>query len=102
MKTFAFFLFALAVSKASSQEQRLAKFKGIVLDSRNSMPIADAYLFVVKGEEEGLTSRAGRFDFVITYKTPSVVHISHPDYKPVAIKINSLSDKIIYLQSRNE
>jgi hypothetical protein len=102
MKLFAFFLFSLAVSKASSQEQKLAKFKGVVLDSRNSMPIADVYLFVVKGEEEGLTSRAGRLDFLITNKTPSVVHISHPDYKPTAIKLSSFSDKIIYLHSRNE
>lgn len=96
MKVFLVFM-SISLFALSSSTSAVKQVEGVVIDKNSSSPVNRAYVYSVRGEEEGLTGTDGKFKFIISAETPTVLTIQHPAYKRVEVKIKSLKENKIYL-----
>lgn len=76
---------------------RTTTVSGIVMDARYRTPVSDAHTYVVRGEEEGLTSSSGRFSFTITESDHLMLVVQHPEYEPMHLPIKRFDGNTILL-----
>lgn len=69
-----------------------AKLQGVVVDKDNR-PIPNAYLFVVKGEEETITGSNGQFALTTWQQFPVSLSVEHPNYKKLKLVVKEAGQK---------
>ena len=67
--------------------------KGVVV-AENKQPVANAYLYIVKGEEEALTNAKGEFTITSNEKMPISLTIVHKDFKTATWKVNNTAQPL--------
>jgi hypothetical protein len=72
------FIFASSSKKENSSPQLV---KGKLLDSRNQQPVEGAYIYIVSGEEEALSSKEGAFEITTWQAFPVTIKINHDQYQ---------------------
>ena len=92
-------LFIYLVFVAGVTPSKLETISGIVIDSQTHRPVKDAYVYVVRGEEEGLTNDSGRFSFTVTATDDMKLKVQHPRYKTSQISVDKLAGNKISLVS---
>ena len=68
------------------------KLQGVVV-GKDNRPVSNAYLFVVKGEEETITGGDGQFALTTWQKFPVSLNVEHPDYKKLKLLIKDAGQK---------
>lgn len=63
------------------------QIRGIVLTADKKEPVANAYLYIVKGEEEALSNSKGEFTIITAEHLPFSLTVFHKDYKQAKIKV---------------
>jgi hypothetical protein len=94
-------LFPLFIFSSVQQSDFPKVIKGIVVDNSNNTPVEKAYIYIISGEEEALSSKDGSFE-IITWQTfPVTIEINHDQYKSAkAIYKNADDRPLIKLQSK--
>jgi hypothetical protein len=74
----------------TSTETKTAEYmlQGIVLNKETGKPLADIYLYTVKGEEEAFTNKKGEFRFVTWKKLPIILYI-HKENENIRVLISN-------------
>ncbi len=75
------------------------QIKGIVISADTRQPVSNAYLYIVKGEEEALTNAKGEFIITTSEKIP-VLTVIHKDFKELKVKMNTGSQSLKILLQR--
>ncbi len=77
------FLFLVFIFNSSSTKERHSPqiVKGRVVDNRSQQPVADAYIYIVSGEEEALSSKDGLFEITTWQAPPVTIKINHDQYQ---------------------
>ena len=65
------------------------RVKGKLIDSASGTPIANAYLYIVSGEEETLSNKDGLFEITTWQKFPLSIQILHDRYQDRKIAYQS-------------
>jgi hypothetical protein len=65
------------------------QIKGTVISADTKQPVTNAYLYIIKGEEEALTNAKGEFIITTSEKTPVVLTVIHKDFKELKVKMNT-------------
>ena len=60
---------------------------GIILDKFNNEPLANVYIYAVKGEEETLSNDKGGFKLLSWEALPLTVVFEKKGYKPVRVPV---------------
>ncbi len=68
--------------------------QGTVSHKESGKPLADVYLYTVKGEEETLTNQKGEFKIVTWQKLPITIHVRSLDDSEVKVVVNNPANKI--------
>lgn len=68
------------------------KLQGVVV-GKDNRPVPNAYLFVVRGEEETITSSNGQFALTTWQKFPVSLSVEHPEYKKLKLVIKEAGQK---------
>ena len=83
----------LAFFISSSFTHKANKFtlqiRGVVIAADTKQPIANAYLYIVKGEEEVLTNSKGEFSLTTSEKIPCTVTVIHKDFKQYKLNVDN-------------
>jgi hypothetical protein len=95
-----FLILLFAFSQTTSLHESI-ELKGTVLSAETGRPVANAYVYTVEGEEEGLTNKNGHFKFTTWKKLPVSVTVVHKDYLKQVIRVTSAAvDQEIRLKKR--
>jgi hypothetical protein len=87
------YLFSLVIlNLLPGNNHEATKLQGIVV-GKDNRPVSNAYLFVVKGEEETITGSNGQFALTTWQKFPVSLSVEHPDYKKVKLLIKDAGQK---------
>jgi hypothetical protein len=87
------YLFSLVIlNLLPGNNHEATKLKGIVV-GKDNRPVSNAYLFVVKGEEETITGSNGQFALTTWQKFPVSLSVEHPDYKKLKLLIKDAGQK---------
>jgi hypothetical protein len=70
------------------------KLQGVVM-GKDNRPVSNAYLFIIKGEEETITGSNGQFALTTWQKFPVSLSVEHPDYKRLKLLIKEADQKQI-------
>lgn len=70
------------------------QIKGTVISADTKQPVANAYVYIVKGEEEALTNSKGEFSITTAEQIPFALTIIHKDFKEQKFKINNSSQPV--------
>lgn len=65
-----------------------AQVKGTVIAADTRAPVANAYLYIVKGEEEALTNSKGEFTLTTAEHMPVSITVIHKDYRKTTVTVN--------------
>ena len=68
------------------------KLQGVVV-GKDNRPVSNAYLFVIKGEEETITGSNGQFALTTWQKFPVSLSVEHPEYKKLKLLIKDAGQK---------
>jgi len=68
--------------------------QGIVVSKETGKPLADIYLYAVKGEEEAFTNKKGEFRFVTWKKLPVTIHVRYKATEDIRIVVSNPSELI--------
>ena len=79
---FLVFIFTSASKKENSSTQIV---QGKLLDSRNQQPVEGAYIYIVSGEEEALSSKEGTFEITTWQTFPVTIKINHDQYERLEV-----------------
>ena len=75
--------------------------EGTVLTDSTLIPVADAFVYTVSGEEETLTDKSGRFKLTTWQSLPVAVTIEHRDFKTTTVNITKLpANQLIRLKRK--
>ena len=69
--------------------------KGVVVDNSTGAPIEKAYLYIVSGEEEALTTKDGSFELTTWQKFPVSIEVQHQQYQTTTVVFKTTADKAI-------
>jgi hypothetical protein len=87
------YLFSLVIlNLLPGNNHEATKLQGIVV-GKDNRPVSNAYLFVVKGEEETITGSNGQFALTTWQKFPVSLSVEHPDYKKLKLLIKDAGQK---------
>ena len=64
--------------------------EGTVLTEGSLLPVANAFVYTVPGEEETLTDKNGKFKLTTWQPMPLAVTVEHRDFNTASIRITSL------------
>ena len=67
---------------------------GVVANKETGKPLADIYLFTVKGEEEAVTNKNGQFKFTSWQKLPVTLHVQHKENEHIRVVISNPAEDI--------
>jgi hypothetical protein len=76
------------------------QIKGIVISADTKEPVTNAYLYIIKGEEEALTNAKGEFTITTSEKTPLMLTVIHKDFKELKVKMNAGSQPLKIILQR--
>lgn len=93
LTAYAAFVFTFAFFK-DNQVLAGKELYGVVIDSKTNDPVQAAHVYVVAGEEEGLTGKTGQFKFTTWKSLPLTIHVSHDDYEKRDIIVSDASKEI--------
>ena len=65
------------------------QIKGTIISANTKQPVSNAYVYIIKGEEEALTNSKGEFTITTTEQIPFSLTVIHKDFKELKFKINS-------------
>jgi CarboxypepD_reg-like domain len=68
--------------------------EGIVISAKNNQPVANAYIYIVHGEEEALTNSKGEFRIETFQKFPLLLTVDHGDFEKTKLTISAPSRKV--------
>lgn len=88
-------LFFLSLSPAPVRH-----IEGVVIEQGSSAFIANAYLYIVKGEEEALSDSGGRFMIRSSEKFPLTVYVQSINHEPTSFRVDRLRDNRIILKKK--
>jgi len=75
--------------------------EGVVLRKEDNRPLANAYVYVTKGEEEAVTDQQGRFRVTTWQNLPVTITAEYPGYKKLSLQASRQGDKLLFaLQSK--
>jgi hypothetical protein len=75
--------------------------EGVVVGKDSNRPVPQAYLFVIKGEEETITAGNGKFAITTWQKFPLSLSVEHPDFKKIKLVIKEPGAKqLIRLEAK--
>ena len=77
-----------------------SQIKGIVITADTRVPVANAYLYIVKGEEEALTNAKGEFTLTTAERMPFSVTVVHKDFRQSSFKVKDASRPLIFTLQR--
>ena len=69
------------------------KIEGVVVSDDNKRPVSQAYLFVVKGEEETISGSNGKFTLTTWQSFPVSLTVEHPSYRKIKLSIKEPGEK---------
>lgn len=55
--------------------------KGKIIDSDSQLPVESAYIYIISGEEEALSSKEGAFEITTWQAFPLAIKINHDLYR---------------------
>lgn len=75
--------------------------EGIVVSSNTNQPVSQVHVYVVKGEEESITSGNGKFSLTTWQTFPVSLSVEHPEYKKIKLVIKEAGSKqVIHLEPK--
>ena len=75
--------------------------KGTVVDNSSNTPVEKAYIYIISGEEEALSSKDGSFEIITWQAFPVTIEIKHEQYKSAKAVYKNADDRpLIKLQSK--
>lgn len=100
MKLLYLFSLLLLDFHAGNNTETSVTIQGVVT-GKDNRPVSQAYLFVVKGEEETISGSNGKFAITTWQKFPVSLTVEHPDFKKVKIEISRPDTKqVIKLEEK--
>lgn len=72
--------------------------EGIVINLVSRQPVINAYLYIIKGEEEAITNIQGRFKIESWQKIPFTLTVEHKGYEIFRVLINDTTKKNMLLK----
>jgi hypothetical protein len=75
------FLFFIVNSSSTKEPQSPQIVKGRVVDNVSQQPVEGAYIYIVSGEEEALSSKDGLFEITTWQALPVTIKINHDHYQ---------------------
>ena len=87
-------IFTLTFFTALSQPNKkktAVEISGTVVSSATGLPVANAYVFIVEGEEEVLTNSKGEFKLKTWQKAPYKLTVQHQSFEKQVVNINAVS-----------
>jgi hypothetical protein len=82
-----------SAGKQESSQRASAVIQGVVVAKDQNRPVPQAYIFVVKGEEETITGGNGRFAITTWQTFPITLTVEHPEYKKLTLVIKEPGTK---------
>jgi len=74
--------------------------KGVVLDTTTNKPVANAYVYIVKGEEESLTDKNGAFSIETWQHLPLLLTVQQANAAVKKIKVITANPTLrIYIKT---
>jgi hypothetical protein len=70
--------------------------EGVVLGKEDNRPLANAYVYVTKGEEEAVTDRQGRFRLITWQNLPVTITAEYPGYKKLSLQARKQGEKLLF------
>ena len=70
------------------------QIKGVVVAADTKQPVANAYLYIIKGEEEILTDAKGEFSLTSAEQLPCTITIIHKDFRQSKYVVKNPDRKI--------
>jgi uncharacterized protein YfaS (alpha-2-macroglobulin family) len=86
-------LFPFMIATSSDTKTAEYTLQGTVANKETGKPLANVYLYTVKGEEEAITNAKGEFRFVTWKKLPVTIHI-HKENEEVRVVVSNPSEFI--------
>lgn len=75
--------------------------KGKLIDSLTGLPVEKAYIYIISGEEEALSSKDGSFEIMTWQPFPLAIQVTHDHYRSVKIVFKKGEDRpLIKLQAK--
>jgi hypothetical protein len=65
------------------------QIKGTVISADTKQPVTNAYVYIIKGEEEALTNAKGEFTITTAEQIPFSLTVIHKDFRESKYKINN-------------
>jgi len=96
-------LFLISIfSLSSTRKDRSPELvKGKIIDSRSQSPIEKAYIYIISGEEEALSSKDGSFEITTWQAFPVTIKVHHDEYQTSTVVYKNGGDKpVIKLQKK--
>ena len=76
------------------------QIKGTIISADTKQPITNAYVYIVKGEEEALTNSKGEFTITTAEQLPFSLTVIHKDFKESKYKISNSSQSVKIILNR--
>ena len=70
------------------------QIKGIIISADTKQPVTNAYVYIVKGEEEALTNARGEFTITTSEHPPFTLTVIHKNFKELKFKVNNSSQQV--------
>jgi hypothetical protein len=77
------------------QVQPAVELYGVIVNADTGLPISNAHVYVLSGEEEALTDKKGAFKFVSWQQLPVVLTVKHQAYEVKKITVSDASKPIL-------
>ena len=97
------FLFLIFIFNSSSTKEYSSPqiIKGKVVDVKSQQPVEVAYIYIVSGEEEALSSKEGLFEITTWQAFPLSIKINHDQYRSAeVIYKKGIASQVIQLQKK--
>jgi hypothetical protein len=89
-------------SLSATRDSRLPELvKGKIIDIATQSPVENAYIYIISGEEETLSSRNGSFEITTWQAFPLTITINHEQYQKLAVVYKKADDRhVIKLEKK--
>lgn len=84
---------ALIFSTTEIYPGKPGQISGQIIHQQTGQRIENAYVYIISGEEEGLTDKNGQFSITTWQQLPVTLVIEHPQYKKKQVRTTDPSKK---------
>lgn len=93
---------ALIFSTSEIYPGKPAEISGQIIHNETGQRIENAYIYIVSGEEEGLSDKNGRFTITTWQQLPVTIVIEHPNFRKKKVRTTDASEKqVIKLEPKD-